>query len=319
MNGLEIKLQEKTDSFKEWSKQIQKYSNSPEFLMQADYWRNIEETEIKPLPKDYLSEKNDLSCTHNMTLRLSSEETEMLLKDVNQAYNTEINDILLTALALAFEEWTGENQIALVLEGHGRENIIEDVDINRTIGWFTSTYPVILEVEEFEDLAYQIKLCKEKLRQIPDKGIGYGLLKYISKSTDIDFKIKPEIAFNYLGQFDQDVKSNSEIFSMSPYSSGEPLSQKIGRNYTIEITGMIAQGQLSLSFAYNQYEYAQDTLSEFLDLYKESLLNIIDHCQEQTVQELTPSDVGDQELSLEEFDYISDFVDSLDLDEEDIV
>ncbi|MCK4258971.1 MAG: amino acid adenylation domain-containing protein [Halanaerobiales bacterium] len=325
MNGFEIKLQEKTDSFKEWSKEIQKYSDSPELLPHIEYWRKIEESIIQPIQKDFESKKNDLSCNQNITMNLSLEETELLLKDVNQAYGTEINDILLTALALAYEKWTGKNKVAFVLEGHGREEIIEDIDITRTIGWFTSTYPVILEVKESEDLAYQIKLCKETFRQIPDKGIGYGLLKHLSASVGIDFKLKPEISFNYLGQFDQDISSDSEVFSISPFSSGEPLSKKIRRNFAIEISGMIALSKLNLTFSYNKLEFKQETISKFADFYKESLINIIDHCKQQTEQELTPSDVGDQELTLEEFDFISDFVEDLDLDldldidEEDIV
>ena len=103
-----------------------------------------------------------------------------MLKHVNKAYSTEINDILLTALGMALRDWTGENKFAVNLEGHGREDIINDINITRTVGWFTAIYPVILDVSKIEDISYQIKLTKENLRHIPSKGIGYGIIKYLT-------------------------------------------------------------------------------------------------------------------------------------------
>ena len=87
-------------------------------------------------------------------------------------------DILLTALGLTIKNWIGENNILINLEGHGREAIIENIDISRTIGWFTAFYPIVLDMKSSEDIIYLIKSIKESLRKIPNKGIGYGILKY---------------------------------------------------------------------------------------------------------------------------------------------
>ena len=100
---------------------------------------------------------------------LSEEETRSLLTEVHEAYHTEINDILLTALGLTLKEWTGEDRHFIHLEGHGREDILPAVNVSRTIGWFTSMYPVLLDLSHAEDLSYQIKLLKEELRHIPNK------------------------------------------------------------------------------------------------------------------------------------------------------
>ncbi|MCP4146290.1 MAG: hypothetical protein GY757_00940, partial [bacterium] len=146
---------------------------------------------IKPLPvnHDIEREKRKRKYSDTIAVNLDKTETANLYTKVNWAYGTEINDILLAALALALKEWNQMEKILLSLEGHGRETIIEDVDINRTVGWFTSQYPVLLELKQnagdeqnqkHDLIAETIKTVKETLRKIPHKGINYGILKYLT-------------------------------------------------------------------------------------------------------------------------------------------
>jgi hypothetical protein len=175
-------------------------------------------------------------------LELSSEQTGHLLKQANKAYNTEITDILLTALGMTVNEWTGRDKILVRLEGHGREKLASDLDLSRTIGWFTSECPVILDMDNSGDIPYQIKQVKEKIRNIPKKGVGYGILKYVTSSENkysMKFNLKPEISFNYLGQFDQDIKS--DIFELSKVSPGYSMSPDSEREYALYINGMIVE------------------------------------------------------------------------------
>ena len=200
-NNEKIVLPEKTTSFKEWAEKQKEFVNSYEIKKQVEYWKSIEETNIERLPRDKEAINPLFSEIKTLTNVLSEEETENLLKKVNKAYTTEINDILLSALSITLNKWTNSDNILINLESHGREEIIDNVDITRTIGWFTSQYPVILNGNK-EDLAITIKNTKDMLRKIPNKGIGYGIIRYLDNGKyNFISKLKPEVCFNYLGEF----------------------------------------------------------------------------------------------------------------------
>ncbi len=148
-----------------------------------------------------------------------------MLRETNQAYHTEINDLLISALLIATRRVTGENKIRISLEGHGRERIIKNVDISRTVGWFTTKYPVYINLGDEKDLSMTIKTVKESLRRIPNKGIGYGVLKQLSGDSDLWSIEQPPILFNYLGQMNGNL--NNTIFSSSWISAGSRLEVNI--------------------------------------------------------------------------------------------
>ena len=301
----EIDLPPKTHSFKEWAENIQKYSVSSELLGEVQYWRNIENTKVGRLPKDYETTSNKVSDSSSIEMRISKEYTDKLLRNTNKAYNTEINDVLLAALGLAIKEWTGENKVLVSLEGHGREDIIPNMNITRTIGWFTSIYPVILDCEKSYDIGYYVKVVKEGLRKIPNKGVGYNILKYITPKeyiSDLEFKLNPQISFNYLGQFDNDVDKG--VFNISSISTGDDISKESNRLCDININGMIIGDELSLSFEYNKDEYDLATITELVEGYKKVLLNIIQHCVQKEETEMTPSDFDYKEISIEELEML---------------
>ena len=213
---------------------------------------------------------------------------------------------------MAVKNWTGTNQVLINLEGHGREAIIPDSDVSRTIGWFTSLYPVILNMAKSGDLGYQIKAVKEMFRRIPVKGVGYGILKYLTPETERDgliFKLQPEISFNYLGQFDQDLPTT--LFTISDIPAGQTISPDAVRPYKLDISGLVISGQLNFNFVYNQHEYRENTMSNFTSDFKRQLLLIIEHCSTRQGSELTPSDLGDKSLSLEELGEIEDLFNNL--------
>ncbi|MBX4267608.1 non-ribosomal peptide synthetase, partial [Clostridium estertheticum] len=296
----EIELPAKTHSFKEWSKNIINYAKSSKLLEEIKYWRKIENTKVGEFRKDYETTNNKGYNSNSIEMKISKENTNNLLKDTNRAYNTEINDILLASLGLVIKEWTGENKVLVNLEGHGREEIMPNMNITRTVGWFTSVYPVILNCEESDDIGYYIKVVKDDLRKIPSRGVGYNILKYITPNeyiNDLEFKLKPQISFNYLGQFDNDI--NQGVFNMSSISTGDSISKESQRLYDININGMVVNEELCLNFEYNKDEYKRSTIVEFVEKYKGILLDIIKHCIEKEETETTPSDFIYKEVSIE--------------------
>ncbi|MHA4812700.1 condensation domain-containing protein, partial [Flavitalea flava] len=155
-------------------------------------------------------------------VRLSREQTQRLLQEVPRAYHTEINDLLLSALGKTLSAWSGRGEVVIGLEGHGRQDIGGGEDTSRTVGWFTSLYPVLLELPQQEDQGLLIREVKEQLRKVPDKGLGYGVLRSINRLAGLQGASPWEIVFNYLGQLDN-VVTGSVWFSGAVERMGESI------------------------------------------------------------------------------------------------
>ncbi len=281
----------KTNSYKEWAEKLYEYANSEELIKELEYWQQLDKIESFPLFKNNTNPKGKVKDSGQLSFELPEEYTEKLLKKVNSAYNTEINDILLTALGQALSDWTGAKQIPIILEGHGREEIIPEIDITRTVGWFTSIYPVVLDMSKKHDMASVIKNTKEMLRAVPRKGIGYGILRYLTreeKKRKIEFRLKPEISFNYLGQFDEDI--NSEFFQVADISAGDAISLNLERIYTLYIEGLVFKGKLRMSVNYDTRGYHEKEIGVLMNGYEVHLRQIIDHCTAREETEFTLSD-----------------------------
>ncbi|WDZ59801.1 non-ribosomal peptide synthetase [Paenibacillus polymyxa] len=305
-----IQLPHKTDSFQTWAEQLHAYANSPAMEHERAYWGKLAQAELASLPQDYgynEHEKPSIGDSESVTALWTHAETEQLLKQANRAYRTEINDLLLTAVGMALQAWSGNGRFLINLEGHGREAILPEVDITRTIGWFTSQYPVLLDMPEELALSQRIKRVKEGLRGIPQKGIGYGVLKYLSdrqtqapEASPTIFTTDPEISFNYLGQFDQDMKGND--LQSSSYEGGMPLSPTMARTYTLDFGGVISGGQLGLTISYSRTSYRPETIERLAKFLESSLREILAHCIHKEHPELTPSDISYKGMSVEGLD-----------------
>jgi tyrocidine synthetase-2 len=305
-----IEFPKKTDSFQYWADQLNVYARSREMMEESAYWDAVRLAAIESLPVDYQIGTVDRKIRYMDVVRLvlGKEETRQLLTDVHKPYNTEINDILLSVLAMAIREWSGCRRIAVNLESHGREQI-SDTDVSRTVGWFTSQFPVILDSTSVEDISHHIKNVKETLRRIPHGGIGYGLSTYLSprkQSRDASFFREPEINFNYLGQMNPG--RNGSFFSLSVINTGEVVNTDMESVYLLDINGLVIDETLSISFNYFANEYKRDTIRQLADYYRNNLITVIHHCIGKEDEELTPSDVGDEELSFEELEEIREMI-----------
>ncbi|MEW9701791.1 amino acid adenylation domain-containing protein, partial [Paenibacillus sp. SI8] len=299
--GEEIRLPQKSDSFQTWAEQLATYANSPALEKDRAYWQRVIQSDVAPLPKDFAHNESLVSESEIVTVQWTELETEQLLKHAHRAYHTDVNDLLLTALGTALHEWTGMERIAVNMEGHGREDILTDVDITRTVGWFTSQYPVVLEIGLDQEMSHRIKSVKEELRGIPQKGIGYGILRYLSEPRECEeLHAKAEIGFNYLGQFDQDLASSAMQFSHYPV--GSSVSGNAKRPFTLDLNGMIARRALTLTISYSIKQYRSETIERLAGLLQESLRKVVAHCVSRENAELTPSDVNLKGLTVEELD-----------------
>jgi len=291
-SDIKITLPLKTASFREYAHTLQTYAQNIE--EQREYWQNCVAQE-HPLPSDHPIQERWIKNRNETVLKLSKEVTRSLIEESHSAYNTQINDLLLTALSRALYASFGTTQNLISMEGHGREEIL-GIDISRTVGWFTTLYPLLLRYEE--RVEYQIKQVKESIRAIPDKGLGYGVLRYISRAEELTYQ--PQISFNYLGVFEN--HSSESLFEATQESTGKMLSDTSLSPYKLDINAVVLGGEFSLTIAYDRLEYEQEHIESFRDQLKTSLLDIIEHCSSQEGKSITPSDITDEDFDIDLLD-----------------
>ncbi|MCB8753035.1 non-ribosomal peptide synthetase [Planktothrix agardhii] len=305
-NQKPLQLPPKTSSFKTWAEELQNYAQTPEFHAQFKYWLNRDFSSVSPLPVDHQGDDQSNSVAHAKTVSFTftEEQTRLLLQEVPQAYNTQINDILLTALVQAFGHWTGSYQLLLDMEGHGRENVIESVNLSRTVGWFTSIFPVFLTLENLDHPGECLKSIKEQLRQIPNRGFDYGIGYYLNSDLTIQSPLKnypkAQVSFNYLGQFTS-YQIGEMGWKLSQESSGSIHSPLGQRSHLIAIHGIVVDGQLDMEWQYSENFHHQTTIENLADAYRDSLETLINHCLS-AEGGYTPSDFPDADLNQAELD-----------------
>ncbi|QFY84841.1 amino acid adenylation domain-containing protein [Bacillus subtilis] len=311
--GQTIQLPPKTDSYQEYARRIQEYAQSSKLIREEAYWRSVEEQQAAELPYEIPHHVNiDFSKRDSLSFSLTEADTAVLLQNVNHAYGTDTQDILLTAASLAICEWTGGSKLRIAMEGHGREHILPELDISRTVGWFTSMYPALISFENHRDeLGTAVKTVKDTLGRIPNKGVGYGMLKYLThpENKSITFSKTPEISFNYLGQFN-DIE-RQDTFRPSSLGSGKDITHTWKREQIIEMSAMAADKKLHFNLSYPPARFHRNTMEQLINRIEHFLLDIMKHCAGQQKAEKTLSDFSSQSLTAEDLDSISSLVEEL--------
>ncbi|ASZ12168.1 non-ribosomal peptide synthetase [Chitinophaga sp. MD30] len=239
-----------------------------------------------------------------VSVLLGAVETRQLLQEAGKAYHTEINDLLLAGLGLALRDWTGEEVLQIGLEGHGRELQGGGMDLSRTVGWFTSLYPVHLWLGKDAGAAALIKGVKEQLRKVPGKGLGYGVLRYQCGDGRLSGTLPWDILFNYLGQLDNAV-SGDGLLGVASESVGDSVSSTHRYSEKIQINCKVQGGRLHIDIRYSGLHYRRESILSLSALYLSGLNTLISHCliQGQQGTAYTPSDYGlEKEISHEELD-----------------
>ena len=261
-----IELQPKTSSFQQWGEFLENYANSEALDLEKAYWLAQQEPSVKVLPVDHEEQKstadNRISTSKTISFELAQTQTHALLNECTSAYRTQINDLLLSALYLALRQWTEQSTFRIDLESHGREPLSDTLDLTQTMGWFTSVFPVNLSLASEASIRDVIKTVKEQLRTVPNNGIGFGLLQYMAQDAGLTDNAS-EILFNYLGQFDQVVNSDS-AFQLANEDVGEDVSTERQRSHALEFNGLVTGGQLGFSLRFNGLHYDQETMESCL-------------------------------------------------------
>ncbi|RKH17583.1 condensation domain-containing protein, partial [Corallococcus sp. CA031C] len=275
--GREPALPAKSTSFKSWAERLAAYAKSQALEEELPYWLSESRQQVRDLPLDLVGGTNSLTSASNMTAALDAAETRLLLQEVPSAYRVRINDVLLTALAQAFTAWTGQPRLLVELEGHGREDLFDDVDLSRTVGWFTSVTPVLLEVPDAASPGDALRAVRDGLRAMPGSGIGQGLLRHLGRKDVVERLAalpRPQVAFNYLGQLDAAANS-SRLFGLARESAGPDRAPGAQRAYVFDASAVVIDSQLRLSFAYSRELHTEATVQRLVAAFVASLRALI--------------------------------------------
>ncbi|MDZ7333004.1 MAG: amino acid adenylation domain-containing protein [candidate division KSB1 bacterium] len=305
--GRPTKLPAKTTSFQYWARRLNEYAQSESLKQQAGFWLNQFKRSIGRIPFDFESGDNTEASERTVVVGLNVEDTTEILKTVPAAYHAQINEVLLTALTETFYHFTGVRQLFVDLEGHGRADLFAEVDLSRTVGWFTAVYPVVLDLRSSRTRGESVKMAKEQLRKVPDQGIGFGILKYLCNDPQIRHQMqmlpKAPIVFNYLGQFDQQAGA-AGIFAVARESKGPERSHLGQRSHIIEINGSVSGGKLQFEWKYSENLMRRSTVEHLAQTFISELRGMIAHSKSSEIIGFTPSDFRLAKLSQKKLDKV---------------
>jgi amino acid adenylation domain-containing protein/non-ribosomal peptide synthase protein (TIGR01720 family) len=294
-DGQAVSLPAKTSAVRDWAARLQAYASSESLREELSLWQQQLAGPPVALPVDRAHGSMRNRDAETVSVRLDAERTRQLLQQAPSAYRTQVNDLLLTALARVLCRWSGHASTLIQLEGHGREALFDEIDLTRSVGWFTSAYPLRLtpvDIEEASGQGASIKAIKEQLRAVPHKGLGYGVLRYLADSTCRQAMAalpSASITFNYLGQFDQSFDSQA-LFHPLDVSAGPAHDPAAPLPNALSVDSQVYGGELVLRWTFSRERHDHQTISELADAYLGELHSLIAHCLRDDAGGLTPSD-----------------------------
>ena len=280
--------------FWKWNKKLKEYALNNELHKEIPFWEGM----IKE-GNNILYPSAGANLVRNSilkTLEFDEGFTNKLIKLSSEEYNGNLGNILLTALAVTYNKLDDREGIQIWLEGHGREDIFEGLDIYDTIGWFTSLYPVFYRC--YSDLEMQKNEILTTTQKIPKNGIGFGIINYLMpkkyKEAFPETHNK-EICFNYLGDMSFE-KSNGNM-ELSSLDVGELLNPDSKRAFMIDVVAKIVHGKLIIQFIINKEYGKYGNKSDLVEEYRNMLEKITDKEAKYRENQFLPFPLTDMQMS----------------------
>ncbi|MBA2322789.1 MAG: non-ribosomal peptide synthetase, partial [Pseudonocardiales bacterium] len=274
-----------------WASRLTEHVRSGGFDEDLEFWTQVSRGAQADLPVDHPG-VHTAGSTRRITVRLGAAQTDALLHRVPGVYRTQINDVLLSALGRVLSSWTGRDRVLVTLEGHGREEILDGVDLSRTVGWFTSQFPVALAVPS-SGWGEILKSVKEQLRAIPHRGLSYGALRELSADDSpaavLRSDERPQICFNYHGQWDTPSAAGG-MFRARRDSVGADLAPDQPAINLMDVSGLVEDGELELTWFYSSQVHDEATVRRLAEEMVQALGEIVAHCSQPAAGGCTPSD-----------------------------
>jgi non-ribosomal peptide synthase protein (TIGR01720 family) len=272
--GEPVDLGRKSTSFQQWANALSTHTRAGGFADHLDHWRAVTGGRATPLPVDRAG-ANTVASARAVTVALADDETEALLRRVPGVYRVRANHVLLAALGRVLTRWAGGERVLVDLEGHGREEVVPDVDLSRTVGWFTTMFPVALDVPDGE-WRRVVRAVGAQVRDIPAHGLSYGALRYLRESGDLAGHPMPGISFNYLGRRATATTSDG-LFHRLLDGAGRENAAVHRRPHLIDVTGGVADGRLEFTWIYSADTYDDGTIERLAARFADTLRDIVRH------------------------------------------
>ncbi|WP_317658691.1 non-ribosomal peptide synthase/polyketide synthase [Pseudomonas sp. KU43P] len=280
-SGQSAQLPTPSSRYRDWAQRLQQLARSPEGEAELGYWQQQLGGDVPAeLPVDNPRGRNLVGTRTEAHMHLDAEATQRLLKAAPAALQVQINDLLLTALSRAVCRWSQAGSMLVQLEGHGREDLYDELDLSRTVGWFTSLFPLHLQPGSGTP-GESLRAVREQLARVPGRGLGYGVLRYLGR-TEVREALaglaQPRITFNYLGQLDQRADGQA-LFGAAPESLGDFHSPLAPLANWLEIIGQVEHGQLNMRCIYSCKRYRPETVQGLMDAFQAQLHELINLCE----------------------------------------
>ncbi|MCI8212141.1 non-ribosomal peptide synthetase, partial [Pseudomonas sp. S25] len=286
-----VQLPMRTSSLKRWAERLQEHASTDAMQQQISYWQTQLQGVPDGLPDVRRQDAQQVRHAATVHCHLDQLTTRHLLQQAPAAYRTQVNDLLLTALARVIARWTGQADVLIQLEGHGREDLFDDIDLTRTVGWFTSLFAVKLTAHA--QLPASIKNIKEQLRAVPQRGLGLGVLRYLGDAQTrqaLQGVATPRITFNYLGQFDGSFDDSDSLFRPVSENKGIERDESAPLDNWLTINGQVYNDTLELGWTFSEQMFDTSLIQRLADEFCVELRAVVEHCVVRPVQAFTPSD-----------------------------
>jgi non-ribosomal peptide synthase protein (TIGR01720 family) len=278
--GEPVVLPAKTTSYARWAQILE--ARAPERLEELGYWRETVDAGWPALPLDFDRGPNSFDSADRVRLEIDPEATRALLTGARQTLRMDMPDVLLAAAGRAFGEWTTQPVCGVLIEGHGREDLFDDVDLGRTMGWFTTFYPIRLPAGDGIDWLAHLRRTAETLDAVPHRGLGYGLLRYTLRRPELVGRPLPDVSFNYQGQFG--ISSSESRFSMARESPGPFVNVRGPRLALLNVECAVFAGRLVVVLVYSRNKHRRDTIAAMADRLRNELGAIAALCAPAAVE-----------------------------------
>lgn len=302
--GEKLALPAKTTSFKSWAERLEKHAGSQELCAQADYWLQGANRLASDLPYDHQKGRNDEQSAKTRSLRLNPEDSHSLLHGSSRANPSQTHDILLTALADTLARWSGNQHLAIDIEMHGREDIFADVSLARTVGWFTAMVPMYLDFTSTRDLASRFAAVRDQVQSLPNRGLGFGLLRYMCPDEELVEKIKSlprsEVVFLYTGNAPK-MKPSDDAIRVLDHDLGFAADPDSTRSHQLQVLCSFREGILHTDLVYSGNVFLDKTIDNLGKDFVQAIGKLLRECHEATGQ-YTPTDFPAARLSQKNLD-----------------
>ncbi|MEU0005141.1 non-ribosomal peptide synthase/polyketide synthase [Streptomyces sp. NPDC006314] len=286
--GRPVVLPAASTSYGHWATRLDEHTRSGALNTDLPYW-----TRTCAAPADLpagRSGPNTHGTAATVTVTLDTDTTDALLRQVPEVYRTQVNDVLLSALGRTLARWCGRDTVLVGVEGHGREDLFDDVDLSRTVGWFTAEFPLALRVGPDAGWHDTLRSVKEQLRAIPLHGLSHGALRHLLPGSPLTGAPAPRVGFNYHGQWDAGGTGADGLYDGPLPAAGRDTDPDEPRPYLLDITGVVQQGRLELGWTYPAAVYDEATVRRLAEETATALRDIVAHCARPEAGGRTPSD-----------------------------